>query len=98
MRSNSGWALDPQGVAAVEVVTGSGEVIAATLDLPYTGSRGEALELYYPAYPAPSRAGFVAHLPARLLDSGAVELRTVVVNATGTRTEIDRRRLVAEKR
>lgn len=94
----SGWALDPQGVATVEVVTGSGEVIAATLDLPYAGARGEPLGLYYPAYPRPARAGFVAHLPARLLDSGAVELRTFVVNATGTRTEIDRRRLVAEKR
>ncbi|MEO8739228.1 MAG: hypothetical protein ABI537_05945 [Casimicrobiaceae bacterium] len=94
----SGWALDPQGVAAVEVVTGNGEVIAATLDLPYAGARGEPLELYYPAYPMPARAGFVAHLPRRLFDSGAVDLRTHVVNASGMRTEIDRRRLVAEKR
>ena len=94
----SGWALDPLGVVAVEVVTGSGEVFAATLDLPYAGARGESLDLYYPGYPNPARAGFVARLPARVLDSGTVELRTLVVNATGTRTEIDRRRLVVEKR
>jgi hypothetical protein len=94
----SGWALDPQGVVAVEVVAGSGEVITATRDLPYAGAHGEPLELYYPGYPQHARAGFVARLPARLLDSGTAELRTYVVNAAGTRTEIDRRRLVAEKR
>jgi len=94
----SGWALDPQGVVAVEVVTGSGEVIAATRDVPYAGAHGESLELYYPGYPQHARAGFVARLPARLLDAGAVELRTYVVNGAGTRTEIDRRRLIADKR
>jgi hypothetical protein len=94
----SGWAVDPQGVAAVEIVADGGEVIAATPGLPYAGAHGESLELYYPSYPRVARAGFVAHLPARLLDSGAVELRTRVVSATGVRTEIDRRRLVVEKR
>jgi hypothetical protein len=94
----SGWALDPQGVAAVEIVTDSGEVITATPHLPYSGARGESLELYYPSYPEVARAGFVARLPARLLDSGAVALRTLVVSGTGVRTEIDRRRLVVEKR
>jgi len=94
----SGWAVDPQGVAAVEIVADGGEVIAATPGLPYAGAHRESLELYYPSYPRVARAGFVAHLPARLLDSGAVELRTRVVSATGVRTEIDRRRLVVDKR
>jgi hypothetical protein len=90
----TGWALDPLGVAAVEIVTGSGEVLVAEHDLTYLGGRGESLGLYYPSFPQVARAGFVARLPLRLFDRGAVEVRTVVINDAGVRTEIDRRRLV----
>jgi hypothetical protein len=94
----AGWALDPLGVAGVEIVSGTGEVIVATRDLAYTGTRGEPLALYYPTYPQAARAGFSAQLPARLLERGTVDVRTVVVNVAGVRTEIDRRRLVAGTR
>jgi hypothetical protein len=94
----AGWALDPLGVTAVEIVTGTGEVIVATRDLPYAGGRGEPLALYYPSYPQRERAGFSAQLPARWFEHGAVEVRTVVVNAAGVRTEIDRRQLIAGTR
>ena len=89
----SGWALDPLGVTAVVVVTGAGEVIEARRDLPYAG-----LELYYPTYPQVARAGFSVELPARALDHGGVDIRTLVFNAAGGRTEIDRRRLVVAAR
>jgi hypothetical protein len=91
----TGWALDPLGVAAVELVIDTGEVIVAEHGLSYTGSRGEALSLYYPSYPQVTSPGFAAQVPARLLDRGVVAVRTVVVNAAGVRTEIDRRRLTA---
>ena len=94
----AGWALDPLGVAAVEIVSGDGKVIGADLGLPYAGARGESLALYYPSYPQTASAGFVAKLPARLFDHGAVDVRTSVVNAAGVRTEIDRRRLVPAAR
>jgi hypothetical protein len=90
----AGWALDPLGVTAVEIATDNGETIAVAADQPYAGARGEPLALYYPSYPQVAQAGFVAHLPSSIFDRGAVEVRTRVVNATGVRTEIDRRRLV----
>ncbi len=90
----AGWALDPLGVAAVEIASEHGAVITAELGLPYKGARGESLALYFPSYPQTARAGFVAQLPSHLFDRGAVDVYTFVVNTAGVRTEIDRRRLV----
>jgi len=90
----AGWALDPLGVAAVEIVSGTGEVIAAKLDLPYSGLHGEPLQLYYPTYLKVAHPGFVAQVPARSLANPSLELHTIVVNSAGVRTEIDRRTLV----
>jgi hypothetical protein len=94
----AGWALDPLGVTGVVVATAAGEVIEAKRNLPYAGAHSEPLALYYPSYPQIARPGFSAQLPARLLDHGDVELRTLVFNASGGRTEIDRRRLVVTPR
>jgi hypothetical protein len=94
----SGWALDPSGVAAVELVTGDRTVAAARYGLPYAGARGEPLHLYFPSYPDVHAAGFVAELPAAALASGTLDVRTIVVGKTGARTEIDRRRIVPEAR
>ncbi len=91
-----GWALEPSGVAAVELVAQDRIVATARYGLPYAGARGEPLRLYFPSYPDVGAAGFVAELPANA--GGTLDVRTVVVGKTGTRTEIDRRRIVVEQR
>jgi hypothetical protein len=93
----SGWALEPSGVAAVELVSNDRAVAAARYGLPYTGARGEALRLYFPSYPNVDAAGFVAEVPASALAGGTLDVRTIVVGKTGARTEIDRRSIVAER-
>ncbi|MGH8714492.1 MAG: hypothetical protein ACREYB_10850 [Casimicrobiaceae bacterium] len=90
----AGWALDPHGVARVELVTDTGAVYPAEYGLAYAGARGEPLSLYFPSYPGVALPGFTAILPPRALAAGSVGVRTVVVNRDGVRTEIDRRRLV----
>jgi hypothetical protein len=94
----AGWALDPFGVARVIVATETGEAIEAARGLPTVGARGEPLALYYPSYPQVERAGFAAQLPQRLFARGSVDIRTIVFNAAGGHTEIDRRQLVAVPR
>jgi hypothetical protein len=94
----SGWAIDPQGVADVELLVDGGATYSARYGLPYVGARNEPLALYFPAYPNTANAGFTAELPAQALASGAADVRTIVINSAGTRTEIDRRRLVTESR
>ena len=89
-----GWALDPRGVARVELVADGGEVYRAEYGRPYAGARGEPLALYFPSYPDVALPGFVATLPAQALAGGSLGVRTFVVNRDGVRTEIDRRRLV----
>ena len=90
----SGWALDPLGAVSVELVTDAGAVFAARIGDPYTGARGEALGLYYPAYPGAAHAGFATRIPAASIDAAGTVVRTFVINVDGVRTEIDRRRLV----
>jgi hypothetical protein len=94
----SGWAIDPHGVAGVELVVDGGATYPAHYGLPYRGARNESLALYFPSYPDTANAGFAAQLPAQALGRGAAGVRTVVINSAGTRTEIDRRQLVAEVR
>ncbi|HWZ74376.1 MAG TPA: hypothetical protein VN326_23230 [Casimicrobiaceae bacterium] len=94
----SGWAIDPQGVAGVELLVDGGATFSARYGLPYQGARNEPLALYFPAYPNTANAGFTGELPAQTLARGAADVRTVVINSKGTRTEIDRRRLVTEAR
>jgi len=94
----AGWALDPLGVTGVAVVTDAGDVFEAVRNRPYVGAREEPLALYYPGYPQVERAGFSVQLPARAFDRGSIEMRTIVFNAAGGRTEIDRRRLVVAPR
>ncbi|HEY8622633.1 MAG TPA: hypothetical protein VIM74_02095, partial [Casimicrobiaceae bacterium] len=94
----SGWAIDPQGVARVELVVDGGATFPARYGLPYRGARNEPLALYFPGYPDTANAGFAAVLPAQVLARGGAEVRTVVVNTAGRRTEIDRRQLVTEAR
>jgi hypothetical protein len=99
----SGWAIDPQGVARVELLvdgsaTDGGATFSARYGLPYQGARNEPLALYFPTYPNTANAGFTVELPAQTLAHGAADVRTVVINSQGTRTEIDRRQLVTEAR
>ena len=94
----SGWAIDPQGVARVELLVDGGATFPARYGLPYKGAHDEPLTLYFPAYPNTANAGFAGELPAQALARGGADVRTVVVNAAGTRTEIDRRQLVTEAR
>ena len=91
----AGWALDPQGAVSIELVTDDGAVFNARIGDAYAGARGEALGLYYPAYPGLTRAGFATRIPAANVNgAGGTVVRTFVINANGVRTEIDRRRLV----
>jgi hypothetical protein len=94
----SGWAIDPQGVTRVELLVDGATTLSARYGLPYRGARDEPLALYFPTYPNTSNAGFTAQLPAQTLARGTAEVRTIVINAVGTRTEIDRRQLVTEAR
>jgi len=94
----SGWAIDPYGVARVELLVDGGAIFSARYGLPYLGARNEPLALYFPAYPNTVNAGFTVELPAQTLARGAADVRTVVINSVGTRTEIDRRQLVTESR
>jgi hypothetical protein len=94
----SGWAIDPQGVARVELVLDGSAIFPAHYGLPYRGAREEPLALYFPAYPNTATAGFSAQLPAQAFARGSADVRTVVVNTAGIRTEIDRRQLVTEAR
>ena len=89
-----GWALDPRGVARVELVADGGEVYRADYGRPYAGARGEPLALYFPSYPDVALPGFAASLPQQALAAGSLGVRTIVVNVDGVHTEIDRRRLV----
>lgn len=89
-----GWALDPRGVARVELVADGGEVYRADYGRPYAGARGEPLALYFPSYPDVALPGFVAKLPSQALAGGSLGVRTFVVSIDGVHTEIDRRRLV----
>jgi hypothetical protein len=89
-----GWALDPRGVARVELVADGGEVYPGDYGRPYAGARGEPLALYFPSYPDVALPGFVAKLPAQALAAGSLGVRTFVVSVDGIHTEIDRRRLV----
>ena len=90
-----GWALDPRGVARVELVADGGEVYRGEYGLAYAGARGEPLALYFPSYPDVALPGFVAILPPQALAAGSLGVRTFVVSVDGVHTEIDRRRLVA---
>ena len=90
-----GWALDPRGVARVELVADGGEVYRGEYGLAYAGGRGEPLALYFPSYPDVALPGFVAILPPQALAAGSLVVRTFVVSVDGVHTEIDRRRLVA---
>ena len=92
----AGWALDPRGVATVELVTDAA-VYRAHYGLPKVGERGEALALYFPSYPNAGAAGFLAALPREALAAGSLHVRTVVVNSDGVRTEIDRRTLTVRR-
>jgi hypothetical protein len=94
----SGWAIDPHGVARVELLVDGGATFSARYGLPYLGARNEPLTLYFPAYPNTANAGFTVELPAQTLARGAANVRTVVINSVGIRTEIDRRQLVTESR
>jgi hypothetical protein len=94
----SGWAIDPQGVAQVELIVDGADAVPARYGLPYLGARGEPLALYFPAYPNTANAGFAAQLPAQALAHGSADVRTVVVNTAGMRTEIDRRQILTEAR
>jgi hypothetical protein len=89
-----GWALDPRGVARVELVADGGEVYPGEYGRPYAGARGEPLALYFPSYPDVALPGFVARLPEEALAAGSLGVRTFVVSIDGVHTEIDRRRLV----
>lgn len=89
-----GWALDPRGVARVELVADGGEVYRADYGRPYAGARGEPLALYFPSYPDVALPGFIARLPPQALAAGSLGVRTFVVNVDGVHTEIDRRRLI----
>lgn len=89
----AGWAIDPLGVSRVELVVVGSATLPVRYGLTYHGVRGEPLSLYFPAYPKTGNAGFSAIVPARLLSGGGAEVRTVVVNEAGVRTEIDRRHL-----
>ena len=89
-----GWALDPRGVARVELVADDGEVYRADYGRPYAGARGEPLALYFPSYPECRAAGIRRNLPPQALAAGSLGVRTFVVNVDGVHTEIDRRRLV----
>lgn len=90
----AGWALDPRGVAGVELVTDSGRIYQADYGRAYAGARGEPLALYFPTYPNVDLPGFIATLPREALAGGSVDVRTVAVNVDGVHTEIDRRKLV----
>jgi hypothetical protein len=94
----SGWAIDPQGVARVELLVDGSATFSARYGLPYLGARNEPLALYFPTYPNTANAGFTVELPAQTLARGAADVRTVVINSVGIRTEIDRRQLVTESR
>ena len=94
----SGWAIDPQGVARVELLVDGGATFPARYGLPYKGAHDEPLTLYFPAYPNTANAGFAGELPATALARGSAVVRTVVVNAAGTRTEIDLRQLITAAR
>ena len=94
----SGWAIDPLGVASVELLVDGGATYTARYGLPYRGARNEPLTLYFPGYPNTADAGFAATVPAQALVRGDAEVRTVVVNTRGTRTEIDRRQLTSGAR
>ena len=94
----SGWAIDPSGVASVQLIVDGGAALPARYGLPYRGARAEPLTLYFPGYPNTADAGFTAIVPAQALARGAAEVRTVVVNTSGTRTEIDRRLLSKDAR
>jgi hypothetical protein len=94
----SGWAIDPEGVAGVELLVDGGTAFPARYGLPYRGARDEPLALYFPTYPDTAGAGFTAELPAQALARGGAEVRTIVINSAGTRTEIDRRQLTTEAR
>ncbi len=89
-----GWALDPRGVARVELVADGGDVYRADYGRPYAGARGEPLALYFPGYPDVALPGFAVSLPPQALAAGSLGVRTFVVNVDGVHTEIDRRRLV----
>jgi hypothetical protein len=93
-----GWAIDPKGVAQVDLLVDGATTITAHYGLSYLGARGEPLTLYFPGYPNTAAAGFRAVLPAQALSYGGADVRTVVVNTAGQRTEIDRRHMVPDAR
>jgi hypothetical protein len=62
----SGWAIDPQGVARVELVV-DGAAFPARYGLPYRGAHDEPLTLYFPAYPNTANAGFAGEIDRRKL-------------------------------
>lgn len=83
-----GWALDPEGVARVEI-TWAGE----RRDAAY-GARSAALGAMFPGYPDAGRGGFALDLsPAEVLSARGEVLRVRVHNRAGGITVIDQRRV-----
>jgi len=93
-----GWALDPLGVASIDVAAyDDWDSVAptatwkATTGLRKTGPQGESLERYFPTYPESANGGFAVDIPRAGLPPHATCLRTQVRNRLGVVTEIDRR-------
>ena len=82
----------------MELLVDGGAAFPARYGPPYKGAHDEPLTLYYPAYPEYGQRWLCGELPAQALARGSADVRTVVVNAAGTRTEIDRRQLITEAR
>jgi len=86
-----GWALDPEGVADVEVRIGSLPKSARR----YGDPAPDLLARDYPGYPDAAQGRFAVEFTAAELAGaglqGDVQMRTLVRNRRGTTTEIDRR-------
>lgn len=83
-----GWALDPEGVARVEV-TWAGETRNATF-----GQRTPALREMFPGYPDAGRGGYTLDLgPADVASARDAVLRVRAHNRAGVATVIDERRV-----
>lgn len=79
-----GWALDPSGVAKVDIMAGGRKVYSAT-----TGLSRPDVDKVFPGYPGGAKSGFTWQVDTTVFPNGLLTIKVVATGKNGQTTEKD---------